>query len=128
MGNLNIHFAPYQIITTLFCLLMIFKAVSKYKRRERSLKELIVWIFIWSAIGFFAFFPALIDYISIILGVKNGAVGFLAVWLIFLTYAFFRTFVIVENIDKKITDLTRKNAFDNFELKKLLKKNNKNTK
>jgi len=107
---------------------MILKAISKYKRRERSFKELIVWVVIWSGIGFFAFFPTAIDYISGVLGVKSGAVGFLAIWLIFLTYAFFRTFVIVENIDKKITDLTRKIAFDGFELKKLLKKDKRKTK
>ncbi|MBI5152193.1 DUF2304 family protein, partial [Candidatus Peregrinibacteria bacterium] len=80
-------FALYQIITTAFCLIMILKIVSQYKRHERSLKELIIWVFIWLVIGFFAFFPMAIDYLAQVFGVKSGAIGFLAIWVIFLTYA-----------------------------------------
>lgn len=118
-------FALYQIVTTGFCLIMILKLISQYKRKQRTIKELAVWIPIWAIIALFAFFPGIIDYLSKIFGVKSGAIGFLAIWMIFLTYAFFRTFVVVEHIDKKITDLTRKVSFDNFELKKLLKNQKK---
>lgn len=122
MDFLNFQgFALYQIITTVFCLIMVLKIVSQYRRHERSLKELIIWTVIWFIIGFFAFFPTIIDYLAQIFGVKSGAIGFLAIWVIFLTYAFFRTFIVVENIDKKITDLTRKTAFDNYKLKKMSK-------
>lgn len=115
-------FALYQIVTTGFCLVMIFKMISRYRRRERTLKELIVWIFTWGIIGGFAFFPLIIDYIANIFGVKSGASGFFAIWLIILTYAFFRTFVVVEHIDKRITDLTRKAALDSHDIERALKK------
>lgn len=104
---------------------MILKMFSRYRRHERSLKELIIWIIGWSAIGFFAFFPTIIDTFSEALGVKNGAIGFLALWLIFLTYGFFRTFTVVEGIDKRITDLTRRVALDDSGLKKTPKNKKK---
>ncbi|HBB03204.1 MAG: hypothetical protein US89_C0006G0014 [Candidatus Peregrinibacteria bacterium GW2011_GWF2_38_29] len=115
-------FALYQLITTIFCLVMILKMISRYRRHERTLKELIVWVVTWGVIGGLAFFPFIIDYIAQVFGVKSGTSGFFAIWLIILTYAFFRTFVVVEHIDKKITDLTRKAALDSYDIDRVLKK------
>lgn len=103
-------FALYQVLTTLFCVIMIVKGISRFKRNERTVKELIVWIIIWGGIGLFSFYPAIIDMVARFFGVKSGAVGFLAIWLIFLTYALFRTFFVVENMEKKLIELARKVA------------------
>ena len=111
-------FALYQILTTLFCVVMVLKGVSRFRRGERSIKELIVWIAMWGFIGFFAFFPVIIDRVAEFFGVKSGAIGFLAMWIIFLTYAFFRTFLVIENIDKKLTELTRQITLDNIDKSK----------
>jgi hypothetical protein len=90
---------------------MIAKAVSRFLRREQTGRELIVWLLLWSGISFIALFPNnTVLLFAQLTGVKSGVNALIFFGLVLLAYGFLQLFIMLENNERKMTDLVRKIA------------------
>jgi len=105
----------FQLLTALFCLGMIARAVSQYRRGRRSVREVIAWIVVWSAVAGVGIFPWVTDYAAGLLGLKSGSTTFIFFLLIVLIYLTLRSTFELEQLEGKISELTRKIAIKEFE-------------
>lgn len=108
------NFSLYQLIIPFFAGVMVFKAISRFRRGEQTWRELITWILVWGAIAFFALFPKISDRFAGIMGIKSGANAIITAALVILFYIVFKLLVTSENLESKITRLNRKIALDKF--------------
>ncbi|MBI5411640.1 DUF2304 domain-containing protein [Candidatus Peregrinibacteria bacterium] len=112
------NFTLYQLIVPLLALVMIAKAISRFRRGQQTWRELITWIFVWGAIGFFALFPKISDKLANFIGIKSGANAIITAALVILFYIVFKLLVTSENLESKITRLNRKIALDKLKEEK----------
>jgi len=109
------NFSLYQLIVPVLALLMIMKAISRFRRNEQSWREVITWVLVWGAIAFFALFPRVSDHFASAIGIKSGANAIITAALVILFYIVFKLLVSSENLEAKITKLNRKIALEKFE-------------
>jgi len=100
-------FSLYQLIVPLFVALMIMKAISRFRRHQQSWRELVTWVLVWGAIGFLALFPELSDRFASVIGIKSGANAIITAALVILFYIVFKLLVVSENLEGKLTKLSR---------------------
>jgi hypothetical protein len=104
-------FSLYQLLVPLFSLLMIAKAISRFLRQEQTGRELFAWLLIWTGISVIALFPSsTVILFAQITGVKSGVNALIFFGLVLLAYGFLQLFIMLENNEKKLTDLVRKIA------------------
>lgn len=104
-----------QIIVSIFLILVIFKTINRYQKKELSFKELLAWLIVWVGTGFIFWFPQHTTKIANILGIGRGADLITYAAIIILAYLVFRIFIHLDRIEKNITKLTREDALDNQE-------------
>ena len=105
------NFSVYQLLVPLLSLLMVTKAVSRFLRHEQTGRELFVWLILWIGISLVALFPAnTVLLFAQITGVKSGVNALIFFGLVLLAYGFLQLFIMLENNEKKLTDLVRKIA------------------
>ena len=83
---------PYQIIVPLLALLAIVYAWNLTMRQRKTIWESLLWTVFWGAIGFVAFKPDILGYLSALTGIKDqvnaifvtsiGMLFFLAFYLV----------------------------------------------
>jgi hypothetical protein len=101
----------YKLLVPLFAACMIAKAVSRFRRHQRTVRELVVWIIIWSGISFAALFPAFtMDWFSVLTGIKSGFYALIFFMLVLLSYGYLTLFVKLEDMERMLTELARKLA------------------
>ncbi|MBI4252982.1 DUF2304 domain-containing protein [Candidatus Uhrbacteria bacterium] len=105
-----------QILVTLFSVLVIGKALSKFQKKEVHGKTILVWSLFWIAVIFLIWQPNLTDYLAAFLQVTRGADAVFYLSIVVIFYLLFRMVAKLEKIDGEITTLVREIA--------LLKKNN----
>lgn len=104
----------FQIFTVCACLAMIIHAASGYRRGKRSLRELIAWALLWGAVGLLGIHPTLADTLSKFMGIKSGASALIFFALIVLFYVTFRCVLAIEQLEERLTELTRSLAMKDF--------------
>ncbi|HPQ80573.1 MAG TPA: DUF2304 domain-containing protein [bacterium] len=107
-------FSPFQLITVLFCAAMILRVASLWRRGRRTSRELIGWIFVWGGIGFVGAWPHAADVVGAWLGIKSGANTVVFLALILIGYVAIRSVFLLENLEQKLSELTRRLALKDF--------------
>jgi len=101
------EFSIIALLTPLFSLVMILRAVSLFRQRKQTWRELLVWVIVWSGIGLVAFYPEVLDSLPPIVGIKSG-VNFLVFFaFVVLFYGFMRLFTKVEDLERKLVKMNR---------------------
>jgi hypothetical protein len=108
------HVSPFQILAVLFCLAMIVRVVSLWRRGKRSGRELVAWIAVWGGVGFLGAWPHVADIVGGWLGLKSGANAVIFFALIVLSYLTLRSLFVIEGLEQKLSTLTRKLALEDF--------------
>ncbi len=109
----------YQLLVPLFSLLMILKAISRFLRHQQSFRELFVWVLIWCSVSFISLFPdPSIRWLAAVTGVKSGINALIFFALVLLMYGFLRLYVMLEDNERKLTELVRKIALQDLEKRK----------
>jgi hypothetical protein len=103
-------FSLVQLLTPIFCLVMIFRVVSRFARREQTLRELILWIVVWGGIGVVAAFPGVLNFIPPIVGIQSGVNALVFFGMLVLFYAVFRLVIQVEALEQRISEMNRRIA------------------
>ena len=109
--------ALYQIIVPFICLVFIARAISHFLRNEKTIRELVAWIFFWGFIGAIALFPKITEKMAEVLGIKSNVNAILFTMLGIVSYISFKLIVMVENMSQQITKLTRALALEKWESK-----------
>jgi len=105
------HFSLVGLLTPIFSLLMVFRAFSLYSKRKQSGRELLLWIVLWFGIGLVAIYPAVLDVLPPIVGIKSGINVLIFFGFVVLFYAVFRLLVKVEDLEEKLVKMNRERAF-----------------
>ncbi|MBU1148465.1 DUF2304 family protein [Patescibacteria group bacterium] len=99
-----------QIILVIFILFALSRVVLRFRDKQITIGELIVWSIFWIAVVVVIILPNTTNWLANALGVGRGvdAVIYLAVIVVF--YANFRLGVKIEHIQREITQIVRKQA------------------
>ncbi len=100
----------FQLLTIVFCAAMILRAVSNYRRGNRTARELVAWIAVWGGVAAFAAYPRAADAAGRLLGIKSGSNAVLAFAVVVLFYLALRSAFRVEQLEDRLTELTRELA------------------
>lgn len=103
-------FSLIALLTPLFSLLMVFRALSLYWKHKQTWRELLLWLIVWVGIGFIALFPQVLDFLPPIVGIKSGVNVLIFFGFVVLFYGFFRLFTKVEELEEKIVQMNRERA------------------
>ena len=96
-----------QIVIILFTLFVISRAFLRYKEKNISLIEFILWALLWIGIIIAALLPQTTTFLAKILGVGRGVDAVLYLAIIVLFYGLFRLYIKQEHIEHEITKIVR---------------------
>lgn len=111
------QFSLVALLTPLFSLLMIFRALSLFQKRKQTWRELVLWLIVWLGIGLVAFYPQILDVLPPIIGVKSGVNVLIFFGFVVLFYGFFRLFAKVEELEEKLVKVVRARALESEKVK-----------
>lgn len=103
-------FSLVQLLTPLFCLVMVLRAVSRFRRREQTIRELLVWLVVWVGIASVSVYPSVSDVMPAFIGIKSGVNVLIYFGMVVLFYGLFRLVVKVEELEYRISEMNRKIA------------------
>ena len=104
----------YQLLTPLFAIVMLLKGVSRLKRGEMSIRKFTLWILVWGGISVLAVYPQFVKFAADLTGLESGINALIFFGFIFLFYLTFKLFIIVEHLEREITNIVRKKAIEDF--------------
>lgn len=104
------HIELFQLLAVAFCLVMMLRAVSQFRHGGRSVRELVAWIAVWGGIAALAAYPHAADVAGRWLGIKSGSTALLVFVLIVLTYLTLRSLFVVEQLEERLSQITRELA------------------
>ncbi len=105
-------FTPYQLAVPLFGLLMIVYAWNLVMRQKKSIWEGLLWTMFWSAIGYISLFPASLQYLSTITGIKKNenAATITAIGVLF--FIVFYLIMRIEEVEQRVVKVVREKALN----------------
>ena len=110
----SFNFSPFQVMTVVFCLAMIARVLSLWRRGHRTLRELLGWIMVWGGLGVVGAWPHVADIMGGWLGIKSGANTVIFMALVLIGYVAIRSVFLLENLEQKLSELTRRLALKEF--------------
>lgn len=99
-----------QVILTLFAAFGFGAAVSRFRRGNLNLKQLVLWSLLWAAVIVVVLRPETASDVARRLGVGRGADVVVYLSIAALFYLQFRLFARVEDQERQITKLARELA------------------
>lgn len=111
----------YQWLVPLMAVFYGYRIIRQYIEKKRLFKGTVLWLAIWVFVSILAIVP---DFVSVnvskFLGFKDHINGmiFVALGFLFLFNMYFN--VTIEKLEKQMTDLVRKQALENQELREKL--------
>lgn len=75
----------YQVLTPLISFVFILRVISKFRRDERTIRELLAQLVFWVAVSWVAVFPDfVVIWIERLTGLKSGVTGLLLLSILIL--------------------------------------------
>ena len=102
-----------QIVLIIFILLVVWRLVLRFRRKEISVKEFLAWLVFWIIAGLAAAWPKATDIVAKFLGVETGFNLLVALAILVVFYLVFRIFVKLEKTEKDITKIVEHIALEN---------------
>lgn len=99
--------ALYQLITLLFGLLMLGKAISHFTRGDKTWRELLIWTLFWGGLVTISIFPSITRPVASFLGIIDNANAILFILVGILSFLLFSMVLKVERLERDITLLSR---------------------
>jgi hypothetical protein len=101
-----------KILISFFVLFALSRAVLRYRDKSFGLFALLFWVFLWSGVLFFVWYPRASDLIASAVGVGRGVDVLIYFSVVALFYGIFRMYVKLEFIEHEITSLVRRLALE----------------
>ncbi len=106
-------------ITVLFALVAFFeiwRAVIRVRRETMGIRSALVWVFMWSCIGVFSFFPDLLDA-AMRLAQMEKRMFFILILAVFVLFAFvFNLVSRMDRLERNMSRLIQEIAMLNYKL------------
>ena len=117
MANYNIlmynkHMNLFQFVFLLFIAVSLYRVIGKIKSGQLNFKESFVWVFVWTLGGIIIFNPGLSVRVSQIFGIGRGVDLVIYTSIIFLYYIAYKMYLKVDNLQKKLKDISTKIALN----------------
>ena len=100
----------FQLLAITFCAIMMIRAVSQFRRGDRTVRELLAWLAVWGGIAGLAAYPHAADVAGRWFGIRSGSNALLTFALLVLTYFTLRSLFLVERLEERLSELTRQIA------------------
>ncbi len=98
---------PYQIIVPLAAFIAIVYAWNLTFKKKKTLWEAGLWTVFWGAIGFIAFFPNALTYLSAATGIENQENAFVMTLLGILFFIVFYLVIRLEELEGRHAEIVR---------------------
>jgi len=95
------------IAIAFFSLLMV---LLRFKKKELTLREFILWGIFWIILGVFVVYPELMSRLARLFGVGRGVDIIIYLALILLFYLMFKINIRMERIEQDITKIVKEEA------------------
>ena len=103
---------PIQFILLGVILLIIVKTFQKYRAQAISVREFFLWAVFWILVATMVLIPGATQALANLVGIGRGVDLILYLGLTVLFVALFFIFIRIERIERDITAIARKIAFD----------------
>jgi len=104
------HLILIQVVVVLFAFYAGTRAVGRFRKGTIGTTELILWLLFWMGAGFCVMVPNITWSLARLLGVGRGVDAVIYLTLVGLSYAFFRLYLRLRQMEQQITLLVRKLA------------------
>ncbi len=104
------HLILIQIVVVLFAGYAGMRTIGRFRKGTISLTELIAWFGFWVAVGVCVLLPQVTQWVADLLGVGRGADAVFYLTLVGLSYAFFRLYLRLRQLEQQLTLLVRQLA------------------
>lgn len=101
-----------QVLIVLFVLFAISRVVRRFRGGGISPTELLGWTGFWILVAVAVLTPELTQRLARLLGVGRGADAILYLAVVTLSYAFFRLYMRLRDLERQLTILVRALALD----------------
>jgi hypothetical protein len=104
-----------QAFFALFALFALSRVIIKFRKKDIPVGWFVFWIIFWIAAAIVVALPQTTTILAEKVGIGRGVDLAVYFSIFILFYLSFRVFVKMENMEKKITKLTEKEALDKFQ-------------
>jgi hypothetical protein len=98
--------------------------VKRFKNDKLTVRLLLLWLAIWSSVGFFAIFPQLLDYLKNLFNIGNRIYFLIYIAMIILLLMIFNMASTITRLTRKLMQMAQEIAILNLKLEEM--KNNRN--
>jgi hypothetical protein len=109
---------PIQIIAIIFAIFLLVKVIIRLKKRKFNINEFFFWSAMWIFLIILSIFPQISDKIANLFGFGRGLDFFIVSSILLIFYLIFKIFVMLEELDSKITELARSISLERIEVGK----------
>lgn len=102
-----------QYVLLIIIIFIIWQTAVKFRRQAISLREFLLWLALWIAVGTAVLLPQVTIFLANYLGVGRGADLVIYASLIFVFYMIFRLFSRQNRIEKDISKIVEHLAVKN---------------
>lgn len=106
-----------QIVAIIFALWMIYFSFLHYRRKEFTLKELILWMILWIGLIVIVIFPGSVNFILKTFSITRTFDLVVIVAIVVITGITFRNYIIIRRLEKRIEDFVRKESLEKINIK-----------
>lgn len=100
----------FQFVFLVFIVASLYKVLIKIKSGQLNIRESFIWIFAWVLGAVIIFNPSLSVKISNLFGIGRGVDLVIYSSIIFLYYISYKVYLKIDNLQKKIKELSTKIA------------------
>ena len=101
---------PIQIILVIFVFFALSRAYLRYSEGKIKAAEFAFWIVIWVSAIAATLSPKIVGFFSNLIGIGRPADLIIYIAIILLFYLVFRSYVMIDEIDQKMTKIVRELA------------------
>jgi hypothetical protein len=101
-----------QVVILAFSLYVLARTFLRFRNGIIDIAEWILWSLFWIAVAVFVMVPSATQWFAHLMGVGRGADAVLYVGMISISYAFFRVYLRMRDVDQQVTQLVRKLALN----------------
>jgi hypothetical protein len=110
-------FTPYRVIVPLLACFIVIYAWNHVLRGTKTIWEALLWTVFWGAIAVIVLFPSWISVLTTWTGIRDQANAVFAIAIGILLFVVFLIIVRLEKMEKRITDMVRREALSDAGLR-----------
>jgi len=106
----------YQIVVLVLSFAMVYQGISNFIKGKNhpTLLKLVVRLVVWGGMAAVAIYPEVTILIAKVIGIEGNLNAVILTGFILVFLIIFKLLSAIERLESQISDLTRKEALDNF--------------